>query len=140
MDIVHTTKQEISSATINDIHNLILKRIDDHNAGRYRAINVKIKGNDVVFPDALKVPELMDTFIHWLHTVHEHPVLIASDAHFKLVSIHPFVDGNGRTARLLMNLLLMQTGYPVAVIHPSARKHYIDALELAQKTGNLEPF
>ncbi len=58
----------------------------------------------------------MDAFIEWLHTVDGNPVLIAADAHLKLVTIHPSIDGNGRTARLLMNLLLLQAGYPPAII------------------------
>jgi len=140
LELAQSNRQDITVHTILMIHQLILKKIDDKNAGKFRTINVRIKGSDVVFPHAIKVPELMDEFIHWLHTVDKHPVLIACEAHFKFVSIHPFADGNGRTARLLMNLLLLQTGYPVAVIRPELRKEYIDALEHGQKTGDLEPF
>ena len=61
-----------------------------------------------------------------------HPVLYASDAHYGLVQIHPFVDGNGRTARLLMNLILMSFGYPPAIIPVSRREKYLKALEQAQ--------
>ncbi len=69
-----------------------------------------------------------------------HPVEIAALAHYKLVSIHPFVDGNGRTARLLMNLILMIFGYPPAIIHKKDRLSYITYLEEAQLGGALEPY
>lgn len=82
----------------------------------------------------------MKEFIHWLHISKEHPVIIAVDAHLKLVTIHPFIDGNGRTARLLMNLLLMQAGYPPAVISPNQRDDYREALKQVQLQGDVEPF
>ena len=66
----------------------------------------------------MKVPELMDDFVTWLSNATGNPVIISADAHLKFVGIHPFVDGNGRTVRLLMNLLLMQEGYPPAIIRP----------------------
>jgi Fic family protein len=70
-------------------------------------------------------------FMQWLHTVNDHPVIIAALAHYKLVTIHPFIDGNGRTARLLMNLLLLQHGYPLAIIQKEKRPEYIAAIEHA---------
>lgn len=73
----------------------------------------------------------MDDFVHWLHNVTGNPIIISADAHLKFVGIHPFVDGNGRTARLLMNLLLMQPGYPPAIIRTEDRVAYLDALEKA---------
>ena len=82
----------------------------------------------------------MDTFTDWLTQTHDHPVLISAQAHFKLVSIHPFVDGNGRTARLLMNLLLLQEGYPLTIISNKDRTLYIDAIEQAQETDDLTSF
>jgi Fic family protein len=91
-------------------------------------------------PNALKVPELMSRFVSWLHNNTNHPVVLAVDAHFKLVSIHPFVDGNGRTARLLMNMILMQAGYPPAIIRKEDRKRYIDSIEKAQLGGSLSEY
>ena len=79
--------------------------------------------------NAMKVPELMSEFVSWLQKSDDNPLTIAVDAHFKLVSIHPFVDGNGRTARLLMNLLLMQAGYPPAIIRKEDRNQYISSIE-----------
>lgn len=70
----------------------------------------------------------------------DHPIKIATDAHFKLVSIHPFVDGNGRTARLLMNLLLMQAGYPPAIVRKEDRNAYITSLEKGQTKDDLTDY
>lgn len=136
MQQASTRRQEITERSILDLHELILRKIDDLNAGRYRTIPVRIAGSTVVMPNAMKVPELMGKFISWLHQSDDHPVTIAVDAHFKLVSIHPFVDGNGRTARLLMNLILMQAGYPPAIIRKEDRKQYIGSIEKAQLTGS----
>ncbi len=83
----------------------------------------------------------MEQFISWLQGENsENIVKIAADAHFKLVSIHPFTDGNGRTSRLLMNLLLMQKGYPPAIIRKEDRAAYINSLEKAQTGGELTDF
>lgn len=133
-------KQNITENLILDLHRLILQKIDETNAGRYRAIPVRIAGSTVIMPNAMKVPELMDEFISWLHNNHDHPIAIATDAHFKLVSIHPFVDGNGRTARLLMNLLLIQAGYPPAIISKENRRRYINSIEKAQLGGSLSDY
>jgi Fic family protein len=129
-------KHDIFENTILDLHKLILQKIDDTNAGRYRSISVRIAGSTVIMPNAMKVPELMGDFISWLHTSNDHPLTVAIDAHLKLVSIHPFVDGNGRTARLLMNMLLMQEGYPPAIVRKEDRKHYIASIEKAQLKGS----
>lgn len=140
MQRIETTKQDITERTILDLHQLILQKIDDTNAGRYRTVPVRIAGSTVVMPNALKVPELMRDFISWLHKSDAHPLTLAIDGHFKFVSIHPFVDGNGRTARLLMNLLLMQAGYPPAIIRKEDRKKYITNIEKAQLGGSLADY
>lgn len=141
--VLELAKQKRSQITLNDIlniHCLIFSQIDKLNAGTYRKILVKISGLNLTLPEPLKVPELMDQFISWLHTSDDHPVIIASKAHLDLVTIHPFVDGNGRTSRLLMNLLLIQAGYPPAIILPEERINYIDCLKEAQENNNYEPF
>jgi len=123
------------------IHSLILKGIDDAWAGRYRQVPVRIAGSSVVLPNYVKVPSLMESFIRWLKSIAgEHPVKIAADAHYKLVSIHPWVDGNGRTARLLMDLLLIQAGYPPAIIRKEERRRYLGSLEKAQLGGSMQKF
>lgn len=141
-DLAANTKRvDLTKQDVMNIHKLILQKIDDENAGKYRTIPVAIAGSDVELPDALKVPELMEEFFVWLkRKSNTHPVIIAADAHYKLVRIHPFVDGNGRTARLLMNLLLMQANYPVTVIGNDQREDYINALEKAHTTNDLSDF
>lgn len=131
-------RQEIVERDLLEIHRLILQHIDDHNAGKYRDVAVRIAGSRVILPNAKKVPELMDDFILWLQGINkDYPVKIAADAHFKLVTIHPFTDGNGRVARLLLDLILMQNGYPPAIIYKEDKRAYIDAIEKGQLTGNL---
>lgn len=126
---------------IPDIFALILKGIDDDNAGFYRNVGVRIAGSTVVMPNPQKIPDLMDGFNSWLNQNHNlHPVEYAARAHYQLVSIHPFVDGNGRTARLLMNLLLMRAGYPPAIIRVEDRSVYLAALEQAQFGGLLDDY
>ncbi len=141
---VHRQPQELTEDDLLTLHRLVLKGIDDDNAGFYRSIPVRIAGAAVVLPNPLKVPDLMAQFIAWLTNTQTiealHPVALAAEAHYRFVSIHPFVDGNGRTARLLMNLLLLQAGYPPAIIRPEDRLAYLNALEKAQLGGPLGDF
>ncbi len=140
MQRIDTTKRDITESTVLDLHQLILQKIVDNQAGRYRTVPVRIAGSTVIMPNAMRVPELMGEYILWLQKNTDHPLTVAVDAHFKLVSIHPFVDGNGRTARLLMNLLLMQAGYPPAIIQKEERKQYIASIEKAQLGGSLADY
>lgn len=139
--LVHKKRQNIMERDLLDIHRAILRKIDDANAGRYRSVGVRIAGLPVALPNPLKIPALMKEFFTWLHNKNQdHPVKIASDAHLKLVTIHPFADGNGRTARLLLNLLLLQRGYPPALIRKEERKIYIDSISKAQLEGRTEDY
>lgn len=139
--LVGQKREEFKARDILDIHSLILDKIDDINKGRYRTVAVRLRGSETILPNPLKVPELMGEFINWLQNEKsDHPIKIAIDAHFKLASIHPFVDGNGRTARLLMNLLLMQTGYPPAIIRKEDRTTYINSLEKGQTKESLDEY
>ena len=94
----------------------------------------------VILQNPIKVLGLIDDFMLWLNTTHEHPVTVAALAHYKLVSIHPFVDENGRTARLLMNLILIQNGYPPAIITQKDRLKYLNSLEKAQLGGAIADY
>ncbi|MBU2052108.1 Fic family protein [Patescibacteria group bacterium] len=134
------TGKPISENDILAIHQQILNQIDEQNAGRYRAIPVRISGSTVVLPNPLKVSELMEKLIKWLKPVKDNPVKIAAQAHYQLVSIHPFTDGNGRTARLLMNWLLLKAGYPAAIIKKEERLKYLNSLEKAQLGGSLDDY
>ena len=124
---------------LKDIHALILHGIDRENAGRYRAVQVGIRGTRIVFPAPLQVPQLMDEYFqdYLVQKDQLHPVALAAMMHERLVNIHPFVDGNGRTSRLVMNLLLLRAGYPITIIQPDepSRQTYFDALNLA-RDGN----
>lgn len=134
-------RKDLTENDILEIHRIFLSGIDNANAGKYRNVAVRIAGSDIVLPNPVKVPELMSEFHHWLVSENQdHPAKIAADVHFKLVSIHPFTDGNGRTARLLMNLLLLQAGYAPAVIKAQDRKAYIDAVYQGQKNNKLDDY
>jgi len=138
--LISKKREQLTVDDILSIHSLILRTIDDEHAGIYRTVAVRIAGSPVVLPNPMKVPELMSNFMNWLHNSTGNPVIISADAHLKFVGIHPFVDGNGRTARLLMNLLLMQEGYPPVIIHPEERVRYIDALEKAHLKNDPDDF
>lgn len=138
--LVNKGHSEINEKDILDIHHIVLKSIDDNNAGRYRNVSVRIAGSEVIMPNPIKIQNLMREFVEWLQKSNDHPVKIAADAHFKLVSIHPFIDGNGRTARLLMNLILMQNGYIPAIIRVEDRLKYIQAVEKGQLTNQLDDY
>ena len=126
--------QFIDEGHIKSIHKTILAGIDDYNAGNYRQTEVFIRGvSDVIFPQFNEVPIKMRQLIEWLEGQQIiHPVVVAADLHFKFVTIHPFIDGNGRTGRLLMNLVLLLTGYPLAVIRAEERQEYLESLHTLQ--------
>jgi len=128
---------QITERDILRIHEIILTGIQDEYAGRYRDIQVRIAGSEVILPNPRKVPALMDEFARWLQTAAPalHPVELAAEAHYRLVSIHPFVDGNGRAARLLMNFILLMGGYPPAIIRKEDRLAYLASLEKRQLGG-----
>lgn len=134
--------EPLTEWTIKSLHQLILKGIDDDNAGRYRTINVRIAGAGHLPPDQVRVPELMEEFIHWYQTeaMALHPVERAARVHSDFVKIHPFVDGNGRTSRLLMNLELMKAGYPPAVLPVDQRLAYYTALDADHVRGEKDAF
>jgi Fic family protein len=135
--LAESKTSELGENDILNIHNTILKSIDDDNAGHYRSIPVRLSGSQVVLPNYRKVPDLMTALVEFLRLEKgAHPVELAAEAHYRLVTIHPFVDGNGRTARLLMNLILMQNGYPPALIRTRDRLKYIKSLEQAQLGGS----
>src|SRR3989344_5674578 len=139
--LVGKKRQDITEDDIMNIHRLILNKIEAGSAGRYRTQHARLTETDVVLPNPVKVPDLMEEFAKWLVSeTKDHIVKISANAHYKLVSIHPFSDGNARTSRLLMNLLLMQEGYPPAIIRKEDRLAYINSLEKAQKGHGLDDF
>ena len=146
---VATQPEAVTEDDIKAIHRLVLRTIDDDHAGVYRQQQVLIAGSAYLPPPAMAVPGRMAEFAEWLARTDDairqnipdalHPVKRAAHAHFWLVDIHPFVDGNGRAARLLMNLVLLQADYPIAIIRNEDRALYYTALEEAHE-GRLASF
>jgi len=128
-------KKELSEDTVLALHKIILKNIDDTEAGHYRTSNVMITGAVHIPPSAVKIKKLMNEYFEWYYKNKKKLSIaeLAAWAHYKIVHIHPFIDGNGRTARLLMNLILIQNGYPPAVILNVDRQKYYRALKDADK-------
>ena len=140
VSIQQKNRKNISEKTVRELHSQVLQNIDNLNAGSYRHVPVRIAGSHVIMPNPQKVPFYMTEFITWLHNSEENIVDIAIQAHLKLVTIHPFTDGNGRTARLLMNLILMQAGYPPAIIQKEERSKYLASIEKAQLERDLSDY
>ena len=136
--------EPITAFHVRQIHKLILTHIDDENAGSYRKTQVRIAGASFTPPESWQITSLMAEWSDWVARAEGtlHPVILAAQAHYRLVAIHPFVDGNGRTARLVMNLLLMRRGYPPTVILRANRRQYYSVLAKADsgKTDALENF
>ena len=128
----------LSEHTIKQIHSLILKNIDDENKGTYRKTNVIISGAGHKPPQTIEAASRMENFIKEYEKNKNtlHPIELASWVHIEFVDIHPFIDGNGRTSRLLMNLELIKAGYPPVVINVEDRLEYYKALDIAHTKGN----
>ena len=144
-EIAVSKEKPIIVHDIRQIHALILRDIQDEHAGKYRKSEVKISGSDYKPTRSDLVPLSMDELGSYIKVVtssetdvEDLPIVIAAAAHAWLAQIHPFVDGNGRTARILMNLILMRRGYTICIITRDDRLRYYEALELSQ-TGDLTP-
>jgi len=129
----------VDETVVRELHRKIVARSEPQIAGIYSPHRRRIAGSPVVFPNPLKVPELMRDFGGWLEAAPLTPEA-AFDAHFRLTAVHPFSDGNGRTARLLMNLLLIRGGYVPIAVRPEDRKRYLDALEHGSLTEDRRFF
>lgn len=140
-DIVKN-KEDLSEWQIKSIHSLILKNIDDENAGKYRNVNVRISGAKHIPPDYLKLNDEMLSFIKYYQEDAQklHPIIRASRVHIYLAQIHPFIDGNGRTARLLMNLELLKNNFLPINIKNKNKLEYYEALDTAHCDKNYSKF
>jgi Fic family protein len=131
---------QITETDTLTMHRMFYKDINVSEAGQYRDRQVFITGSKypVCMPE--QIPDEMKAFFSWAASRRNkyHPVEFAAQLHKRFVFIHPFIDGNGRMARLLMNAALIQDGYMLAIIPPVLRQEYIDLLELAHK--NDRPF
>ena len=136
-----TKNTSITEPDILELHRLFYYRIDDKNAGKYRKQQVFISGTDYLPPNHKELSKLMNESILSINDAKEnlHPVTVAAQLHERIATIHPFIDGNGRTALLVMNLYLLQKGYPIIIIPPVLRNDYISSIRLAN-VGNVEPF
>ncbi len=144
--IKHLMKKStvLNEREVLSIHNLILRGIIPEDAGRYRRVQVMIKGSSHMPPQPFMVSKEMEDFFIWYETNKNalHPIVLAAELHDRLVTIHPFIDGNGRTSRLIMNLILLQNGYIITNIKGDyeSRMKYYNALEIAQTKNNKEDF
>lgn len=137
-----SNKEPLSEWNTKNIHALILKGIDNLNAGKYRTENVVISGAKHIPPKHYEVGDLMQKLIAECQDEWEgfHPVVRATLLHGEFVKIHPFIDGSGRISRLLLNFELMKNGYTPIIIKNEERANYYDVLDLAHTTLNYEPF
>lgn len=122
-----------------ELHAMVLRDIDPTAAGHYRTERVRIAGSSFIPPANHRFTELIAAAFECALAIDVHPALRAAEFHYNLVAIHPFADGNGRTARLMMNYLLMREGYPPALIEVKRRGEYMSALDDANH-GRVEPF
>jgi Fic family protein len=134
-------RNTISEVLIRSLNQIVMHDIDKEWAGKYRNSSVLIGGADHKPPEAIDIPDMMRKLVVWFNVNRKklHQVELASILHHKLVSIHPFFDGNGRTSRLMMNVVLMQAGFPLVIVLKHDRKKYYRTLNLADK-GDYEPF
>lgn len=139
LDKLVSTKTSLSLNVILDLHALILRSIEDDQAGRIRNAGVRISGTNFIPPNARKVTLLLEELISFVNSnpLNLNVIELATIFHHQFVWIHPFFDGNGRTARLSMNLILMSFGFPPAIILRNDRKKYYSALNAANK-GNYQ--
>jgi len=142
IEIIIKEKKDLTEWTVRNIHQLILKDIDNNNAGKYRNENVTISGASHIPPNHIIISEVMqELFAEYDREWNDyHPVIKACLLHGEFVKIHPFIDGNGRTARLILNFELMKYGYTPIVITKSRRAEYYEALDLAHTTLDYSKF
>ena len=140
-DIVHN-EEPFSERQIKNLHRLVLKGIDDEYAGAYRNQQVFISGAQHTPPEPFKIQEQMESLMNWYNGEAQsfHAIVRGAMLHVIFVGIHPFIDGNGRTSRLLLNLELMKASYPPIIIKVENRLAYYNALDRAHTTGVYDDF
>jgi Fic family protein len=125
------SNEPITSFLLRSLHGLVLRRSQPEHAGQYRQVSVAIAGSSLVPPDPIIVPGAVDELLITSQQMGAHPVVAGAITHARLMGIHPFVDGNGRTGRLLLNLWLMRHQYVPAILEPGDRPAYYAAFQAA---------
>lgn len=139
-DFMKKYKKEVNSGFIKKIHSHLTYNILGENSGEYRKIQVYMEGSKHLPARASKVNNEMNSLMRWMKNHQKlHSVVLAAYVHHFLIAIHPFIDGNGRTARLLLNFMLMKSGFPPVCIKKEERIEYTDYLELA-RDGEISKF
>jgi Fic family protein len=135
-------KQSVTVEDIKTLHHLFFNRIDEKHAGVWRDVSVIVTGTDFEFPAPTELDKKMAELEAWVRDNRGtmHPVRFAAMLHLKFVTIHPFIDGNGRVARLLLNAALIQDGYLLAIVPPILRPDYLASIRAYQLRGDAAPF
>ena len=135
-------RRRMAAHDIKTLHRQFYREIEESRAGVWRDVNIIVTGSDHSFPAPDELEGLMADLERWIETERAamHPVRFAALLHLKFVTIHPFIDGNGRVARLLMNAALIQDGFLPAVVPPALRPDYLAAIRAYQKRGDAGPF
>jgi len=135
-------ERKISLSDIKAFHEIFYRQIDRENAGVWRKKKIFVTGTDYVFPAPNDLENLMLRLEAWIKSerAQMHPVEFAAMLHLKFVTIHPYIDGNGRVARLLMNTALIQDGYMLAIIPPISRSDYLGSIRQYQQKEQEEDF
>lgn len=134
-----SSREELTERDILEIHALVMADIDHTHAGRFRSERVLIKGTRFVPPSPRRFAELIPLLLQRANASAKHPVIAAAELHYNFVAVHPFNDGNGRTARLLMNYCLLRHNMPITVVSVDRRSEYLSALEEAN-ASRWQPF
>ena len=131
--------EPLTEEVICNLHKLFYQQMDSERAGQYRKVPVFISGSQYSVSPVAEIGKRLKQLVQWYNNNENklHPVVLAAELHKRFVFIHPFIDGNGRMARLLMNLSLMRNDYNIAIIPAVTRSEYISALEQAHNDGNV---
>lgn len=137
--VVHWSRdtEPVTPYVLRSLHALVLRRSQPDDVGRYRSVSVAMAGSQLIPLDPVAVPAAIDDLFSEWNRMEEHPVQVGAETHAALMKIHPFVDGNGRTGRLLLNLWLMRHHYPPSLLDPGDRPHYYAALQAADHGDNF---
>lgn len=130
-EVLALSQAPLTEHGIRELHAMLFASIDDENAGIYRRIDTRLVGRDYLPPESVLVPALLREFTEWLEETPADAVARATAAQAKILSISPFLDGNGRVGRLLSNLILYSANYPPAIVRLEDGKRYYDGLRQA---------